>query len=69
MGELMAARRAATAHTIRLTEEPVHGGRIRITVECPDGCARGYLWSPQPEHNDTVRNMAHAAAAEHLGGT
>jgi len=47
----------------------VHGGRIRITVECPDGCARGYLWSPQPEHNDTVRNMAHAAAAEHLGGT
>jgi len=58
-------RRAPTGHTIRLTEEPVHGGRIRITVECPDGCVRGYLWSPQPEHNDTVRKLAHATVVAH----
>jgi hypothetical protein len=52
-------------HTLRLEEQPVRDGGVRIAFECPvGGCIRGYWWVTA-DHMATVRRDAAAMARRH----
>ena len=59
-------RKRAKAHTLRLSELPVHTGGIRIELACPAGCVKGYLWSGEAANDEYVRTAAKIIADGHL---
>lgn len=51
------------AHTITLMEAPVvTTGGLRIEINCPSGCVKGYIWGDDAE---LIRSMARAMRSGH----
>ena len=52
-------------HKVNMTEHPTHKGELRIELNCPSGCFKGYLWG-QPE---IMRPLAELVANGHEAAT